>query len=256
MRRALHIAMLCLACAGFTPTLANTAPEWGTRGEIIDRIVAIVNGRPILQSDWEIAMRCEAFLDQRPLEFTPEAARASLDRLVDQELLRQQIHNFQLQPLGDDKLRGRIEEIRKQVPGASSDAGWQEALKRYGLTQSEVEERVADQMEILRFIDVRLRPTVHVDRRSIEAYYYDTLLPELKQKGARQAPLVEVSPQIEEILLQRLIDGQLADLLRDLRQQSEIRIDPSAPPPSPTTTAQSPQQAQPPRLPATPPEAR
>jgi hypothetical protein len=245
MRRALQIAVVCVACAGLL------------RGEIVDRIVATVNGQPILQSDWDIAMRCEAFLDQRALQFTPEAARASLDRLVDQELLRQQIRSFQLPPVGEDRLRSRLEEIRHQIPGVAGDAGWQAALSRYGLTQSEIEERIADQMEILRFIEVRLRPTVHVDRRSIEAYYNDTLLPQLKEKGAKQVPLAEVSAKIEEILSQQILDSLLADLLRDLRQQGEIHIDGSAlPPPAANATAQSPQQAQPPRLPGTPVEAR
>ena len=244
MRRALQIAVVCVACAGLL------------RGEIVDRIVATVNGQPILQSDWDIAMRCEAFLDQRPLQFTPEAARASLDRLVDQELLRQQIRSIQLPPAGEDKLRSRLEEIRHQIPGAASDAGWQAALHRYGLTQSEIEERIADQMEILRFMEIRLRPTVHVDRRSIEAYYHDTLLPQLKEKCAKPAPLAEVSAKIEEILLQQMLDSQLADLLRDLRQQGEIRIDGSALPPAADPNTQPPQQAQPQRLTGTPMEAR
>ena len=245
MRRTLQIAVLCVACAGLL------------RGEIVDRIVATVNGQPILQSDWDTAMRCEAFLDQRALQFTPEAARASLDRLVDQELLRQQVRSFQLPPAGEDRLRSRLEEIRRQIPGAAGDAGWQAALNRYGLTQSEIEERIADQMEILRFIEVRLRPTVHVDRRSIEAYYYDTLLPQVKEKGGRQAPLAEVSARIEEILSQQILNSLLADLLRDLRQQGEIHIDGSAlPPPAANGTGQSSQQAQPPRLPKTPAEAQ
>jgi len=244
MRRVLQIAVVCVACAGLL------------RGEIVDRIVATGNGQPILQSDWDIAMRCEAFLDQRALQFTPEAARASLDRLVDQELLRQQIRSFQLQPVGEDRLRSRLDEIRHQIPGAAGDAGWRAALIRYGLTQSEIEGRIADQMEILRFIEVRLRPTVHVDRRSIEAYYNDTLLPQLKEKGAKQVPLAEVSAKIEEILSQQILDSLLADLLRDLRQQGEIRIDGAALPPAANATGQPPQQAQQPRLLGTPVGAR
>ena len=232
MRRALQIAVVCVACAGLL------------RGEIVDRIVATVNGQPILQSDWDIAMRCEAFLDQRPLQFTPEAARTALDRLVDQELLRQQIRSFQLPPVGEDRLRSRLEEIRHQIPGAASDGGWRAALGRYGLTQSEIEERIAVQMEILRFIEVRLRPTVHVDRRSIEAYYNDTLLPQLKEKGARQMPLAEFSGKIEEILSQQMLDSLLADLLRDLRQQGEIHIDGAAlPPPAASAATPSPGEA-------------
>jgi SurA-like protein len=240
MRRVLQIAVVCMACAGLL------------RGEIIDRIVATVNGQPILQSDWDIAMRCEALLDQRPLQFTPEAARASLDRLVDQELLQQQVRSFQLPPVGEDRLRSRLEEIRRQIPGASSDAGWLAALHQYGVTQSEIEERIGEQMEIMRFIDIRLRPTVHVDRRSIEAYYYDTLLPQLKEKGAQPAPLAEVSAKIEEILSQQILDSQLGDLLRDLRQQGEIFIDGTALPPPADAIGPPPPQAQPPRVPGTP----
>lgn len=219
MRRALQIALLCLAGAGLLAA------------QVVDRLVATVNSQPILQSDWDVAMRCEAFLDQKPLQFTPEAARGALERLIDQELLRQQIRTFQLKPVGEDELHRRMQEIRKQIPGASDDAGWQSRLARYGLTQSELDERITDELEILRFIDVRLRPTVHVNRRSIEDYYREKLLPQLHEKGAKEVPLVEVSTQIEQILEQQLMDTLLADLLRDLRQQSDIRIQPSVPPP-------------------------
>lgn len=219
MRRALQIALLCLAGAGLLAA------------QVVDRLVATVNSQPILQSDWDVAMRCEAFLDQKPLQFTPEAARGALERLIDQELLRQQIRTFQLKPVGEDELHRRMLEIRKQIPGASDDAGWQSTLAHYGLTQSELDERITDELEILRFIDVRLRPTVHVNRRSIEDYYREKLLPQLHEKGAKEVPLVEVSAQIEQILEQQLMDTLLADLLRDLRQQSDIRIQPSVPPP-------------------------
>jgi hypothetical protein len=218
MRRLLQLAAVFLAFAAVSA------------GEVIDRVVATVNGQPILQSDWEVAMRCEAFLDQRPLRFTDSSARETLERLIDQELLRQQIRSFQLKPPDENSLRNRTAEIRSQIAGAQTDDGWSAALARYGLTQAEIDARLADQEEILRFIDARLRPTVRVDRRNVETYYQETLLPELKQKGAPPVPLSDVSQKIEEILLQRLIDSQLSDLLRDLRQQSDIRIDTAAMP--------------------------
>jgi hypothetical protein len=246
LRRVLQLVLLCLASANVSGGQA-----------VIDRIVATVNGQPILQSDWDVALRCEALFDHKELQVTPEEARGALERLIDQELLRQQIRTFQLKPITDEELRQRMQEIRQQIPGAADEAGWQAALRRYGLTQSEVNERVTDQLEILRFIDVRLRPTVHVSRRSIEDYYRNKLLPQLKQKGAQEVPLVEVSSQIEEILSQELMDTQLAELLRDLRQQSEILIQPSALPSQPeNTTAGSPPQAQRPHLPETSAEAR
>ncbi len=242
MRHALQFVLLCCICAGVSPGQA-----------VVDRLVATVNGEPLLQSDWDVAMRSEAFLDQKPLRFTPEAARATLERLIDQELLRQQIRTFQLKPVSEEEVADRVRDIRRQIPGAATDAGWQSELRRYGLAPGELEERVKEQLEILRFIDVRLRPTVRVNRRSIEDYYRDKFLPEIRQKGGKEVPLVEVSTQIEEILSQELMNTQLSELLRDLRQQSEIHIQPSIVPPSPRGT--SPQQAQAPP-PATRVEAR
>src|ERR1700735_4556260 len=61
-------------------------------GEVIDRIVATVNGHIILQSDWEEALRYEALLNGRALnQFTDDDRRAVLDRLIDQQLLAEQI---------------------------------------------------------------------------------------------------------------------------------------------------------------------
>lgn len=220
MRRALQLAIVLLLMAAVSSS------------EVIDRIVATVNNEPILQSDWDIAVRYEAFVDQRPLDLGPAAARAALERLIDQELLQQQIRTFHLQPISADEVRQRVREIRQQTPGAATDAGWQAALERYGLSEAELGARVAHQLEITHFVDVRLRPTVRLDRASIEAYYRDKLLPELKQKGAGEVPLAQVTRQIEEVLSQERMDTMLSEWLRDLRQQSEIKINQPAPPAS------------------------
>ena len=61
-------------------------------GEVIDRIVATVNGHIILQSDWDEALCYEALLSGRTLgQFSEEDRRAVLDRLIDQELLGEQM---------------------------------------------------------------------------------------------------------------------------------------------------------------------
>src|SRR5580704_18542219 len=60
--------------------------------EVLDRIVATVNGRLILQSDLDDAICYEALLSNRALDqFTADDRRAALDRLIDQELLREQM---------------------------------------------------------------------------------------------------------------------------------------------------------------------
>src|SRR5437868_1830828 len=74
-------------------------------GEIVDRMIANVNGRVLLQSDWEQELAFEAFVDARsPDPSTLQKRKAALDRLIDQELLREQVHPSE-QPLLTTLLR-------------------------------------------------------------------------------------------------------------------------------------------------------
>ncbi len=73
--------------------LAATLPAGA--GEVIDRVVATVNGHIILLSDWEDSLRYEAFSAGRPLDgVTAEDRKSALDHLIDQELLREQLQGF------------------------------------------------------------------------------------------------------------------------------------------------------------------
>ena len=68
------------------------SPAWA--GDILDRIVATVNNHAILQSEWQDATRYEAFVSGRALDQLQASDRkAALDRLIDQELLREQMRS-------------------------------------------------------------------------------------------------------------------------------------------------------------------
>ena len=94
--------------------------------EVIDRIIATVNGHIILQSDWDEALRYEALLNGRALnQFTDEDRRAVLDRLIDQELLGEQMKSASFQHASESEAAARVAEARKQYPEAATDEGWQ-----------------------------------------------------------------------------------------------------------------------------------
>ncbi|MGA7080112.1 MAG: hypothetical protein WBY61_15450, partial [Terriglobales bacterium] len=60
-------------------------------GPIVDRVVTNVNGHVVLQSDWEQEIAFEALTNGRdPDSFTSAEREAALNRLIDQELLREQ----------------------------------------------------------------------------------------------------------------------------------------------------------------------
>src|SRR5271170_3937149 len=199
-------------------------------GDVLDRIVATVNNHIILQSEWQDAVRYEAFVDGRPLDQVQAADRkAALDHLIDQELLREQMRSSGFPHASSVEVEKNIQEIRKRYPGAESETGWQATLARYGLTEPELKRRVALQADLLGLVDARLRPNIVIDSKSIESYYNQELLPQLRQSGAQQVPLAEVTPKIKELLTQQKMNQMLVAWLQDLRSGSQIRTDMGTP---------------------------
>jgi SurA-like N-terminal domain len=197
------------------------SPAWA--GDVLDRIVATVNNHAILQSEWQDATRYEAFVSGRALDQLQASDRkAALDRLIDQELLREQMRSSGFPHANSEEVEKRIQEIRKQYAGAESDAGWQAALARYGLTENDLRRRVTLQVDLMGLVDARLRPSVVIDSKSIESYYNQELLPQLQHSGAQQAPLAEVTPKIKELLTQQKMNEMLVAWLQDLRSGSRI----------------------------------
>jgi hypothetical protein len=192
-------------------------------GDVLDRIVATVNNHIILQSEWQDAVRYEAFVDGRSIDQVQAADRkAALDHLIDQELLREQMRSSGYRHASSEEVAKRIQEIRKQYGEAETEAGWQAALGRYRLTESELNQRVALQIDLLGLVDARLRPNIVIDSKSIESYYNQELLPQLRQSGAEQVPLAAVTPKIKELLTQQKMNQMLVAWLQDLRAGSEI----------------------------------
>src|SRR5271167_2177937 len=195
-------------------------------GDVLDRIVATVNNHIILQSEWQDAVRYEAFVAGRALDDVQAADRkAALDHLIDQELLREQMRTSGFPHASSDEVEKSIQEIRKRYDAATSDANWQAALVRYGLGEKELKKRVALHVDLMGLVGSRLRPNVVIDSKSIESYYNQELLPQLRQSGAEQVPLAEVTPKIRELLTQQKMNQMLVAWLQDLRSGSRIRTE-------------------------------
>jgi hypothetical protein len=199
-------------------------------GDVLDRIVATVNNHIILQSEWQDAVRYEAFVAGRALDEVQAADRkAALDHLIDQELLREQMRTSGFPHASTDEVEKSIQEIRKRYIAANGDAEWQAALTRYGLSEKEFKKRVTLHVDLMGLVDSRLRPNVVIDSKSIESYYNQELLPQLRQSGAGQVPLADVTPKIRELLTQQKMNQMLVAWLQDLRSGSQIRTEAGPP---------------------------
>lgn len=195
------------------------------RAEVIDRIVATVNGHIILQSDWNDALRYEALLSARTLsDFNDGERRAVLDRLIDQELLDEQMKSASFQHATEEEASAEVAAARKLYPGASTDEGWQAVLATYDLTESALLQHVREQIDLMRLVDAHLRPAVQIDSKSVEAYYRDKFVPQLKESGEQEVPLADVSARIRELLTQEKVSELMVSWLQSLRSESKVSV--------------------------------
>jgi peptidyl-prolyl cis-trans isomerase SurA len=200
-------------------------------GEVIDRIIATVNGHIILQSDWNTALRYEGLLSARSLsDFTEEDRRAVLDRLIDQELLGEQMKSALIKHASEEEAVAQVAQTRQLYPDAATDDGWKLVLAKFGLTEKALVAHVQEQLDLMRLVDAHLRPTVQIDSKTIEAYYRDQFVPQLKQSGAGEVPLQEVSAKIRELLTEEKVSELMVSWLHSLRSESKLSV-PGAPEP-------------------------
>jgi SurA N-terminal domain len=211
--------------AWLTVALILAGSRLYSSAEVIDRIVATVNRHAILKSEWEEAVRFECFINVRPLnDVTVDDRKQTLERLIDQQLIADQMRSGSFTPAGPEEIARRVLELRETVPSWKHDDDWRAALAVYGLTQEEVQERIAVELNLSRYLDQRFRSQIHIEPRAIENYYHQQLLPELQRAGAPQPPLPQVSSRIAQILIEQRMNQLETQWLRTLRLQADIRI--------------------------------
>jgi len=211
--------------AALLMALSLVLAAWSEAGQVVDRVVSKVNGHVVLQSDWEQEVAFEAFSNARdPDSYTAAERNAALDRLIDQELLREQVRPSQ--PAAAGEVATRVAELRNQVrklqPNCATDEGWRAQLQRYGLTQSWLEKRLGDQIQLMKLVEDRLRPAIQIDQKAVETYYRDQLLPQMERAGSRATPLTEVFGRIKDLLAEQKMNELLSGWLASLRSGSQI----------------------------------
>ena len=68
----------------------------------------------------------------------------------------------------------------------------------------------------MRLVDAHLRPAVQIDSKTIEAYYRDKFVPQLKQSGVGDVPLADVSAKIRELLTEEKVNELMVSWLQSL----------------------------------------
>ncbi len=191
-------------------------------GELLDQVVATVNGNALLQSDWDAEVRYESFMAGRPLSEVSKADReAELNRIIDQELLREQMRSSELKPISESEVDDQMKTLQTQFEDEHPGAQWSVTLAKYGLSDADLRARVQMELTQLRIVDEKLRPSVEVDPSEVESYYKDKIAPQ--NSAGHPVSLDDAKGKIRELLMQQKINQALDSWLQSLRGQATIR---------------------------------
>jgi peptidyl-prolyl cis-trans isomerase SurA len=196
-------------------------------GVVLDRVVAVVNGDVILESDVDEERRFEEI---QPYRSTTSFTRdKTIERLIDRALILQQSALEPEDAVPDKDLDDQLRTLRKDIPACKqfhceTDAGWKKYVEDHGFTVEEFRERWRKRMELLKFIEVRFRNGITISDGEIKSYYENTMLPEYAKRNVTPPKLETISNRIEEVLLQQQVGALLEDWLKSLRAQGSVRM--------------------------------
>ena len=188
-------------------------------GGEIDRLIAAVNGKVITDGDLKLARSLNAVVFTGNSEM-PGSRSDEIDRLIDLELMRQELKNFQLAPDDESKIESRLHSLRDYY---AQQGGLPALLQRLGLQESELISYLRLQSSILKFVDFRFRPFVSISEEEIQKYYGGRLREQLQKSGIELPPLAQVSARIEEILREEKTNAMLGSWITEIRRNSKIQ---------------------------------
>jgi parvulin-like peptidyl-prolyl isomerase len=138
-----------------------------------DKIIAIVNNDVVTQKDLDnfiafMRLQLSSELKGKQLDDKIESMKGEfVDRLIEDKIILQEAKKNKF-TIDDNRIKGRIAEIRKQYP---SDTEFQEALRRQGLVQADIESKVRDQMLMYGIIENKVRNKIVISPAEVTDFY-------------------------------------------------------------------------------------
>ena len=204
--RSSSLALLATLVPGLA--LAQAAPP-PARVETVERIVAVVEERPLLWSD------VRALAAVRGLAEEPAREAAIDERLMHVEAAR--LPQADVSPEEEDRALALLLEKRPALRGEVKDPDLRRLLRR--------------QIAILKYVEFRFRPQVRVSDAEVRKAWDD------EQAGRAAGPAFEdEEEQLRARLERRALDERIEAWVRELRQRADVRYvggPPAVPPGAP-----------------------
>ena len=191
--RSSSLALLAALVPGLA--LAQAAPP-PARVETVERIVAVVDERPLLWSD------VRALAAVRGLAEEPAREAAIDERLMHVEAAR--LPQADVSPEEEDRALALLVEKRPALRGEVKEPDLRRLLRR--------------QIAILKYVEFRFRPQVRVSDAEVRKAWDD------EQAGRAAGPAFEdEQEQLRARLERRALDERIEAWVRELRQRADVR---------------------------------
>ena len=184
------------------------------RGEVIDRILAVVNRELITLSDVAGAIRLG--LVAAPQDGS-DPTRAVLDALIDRQLELGETNRYQPPEPSESQIQERMQAVRSRF---STPAVFAQALATSGLSEEQLTLRLREDLRIEAYLNQRFGVSRPPSDQELIDYYRAHTADFSTAAGAR--PFAEVREQIRTRLAAVQRATLVADWLTGLKRRTEI----------------------------------
>jgi len=176
-------------------------------GEVIDRIVAVVEGRIITLSDLRRERETRALLGEKPVADDVTLAK----QLADDYLVEQQISGYPNIDVTDSEIDEELLKIKDGKP--PNLASLRDAIRR--------------RIRVQKFFDVKFRQLIRPTDEAIRKYYEEVFVPEAKKRGLQSIPPLtdsEMASAVRQNVIQETLDHEVDVWLEAIRRKSNVEV--------------------------------
>ncbi len=172
--------------------------------EIIDRIMAVVEGRIVTLSDIRQEREIRARLGQKLID-----DKALIQDLIENYLIESQIADFPGVEVSDSEIEAELRKL--QQPSALPSPAMREVIRK--------------RIQMAKYFDVRFRQFLRASDEEIRKYYDEVFVPEAKARGLNPIPpLEQVADVIPKNVIEEKLDHEVKIWLEAIRRRSDIEI--------------------------------
>ena len=186
-------------------------------GEVVDRIVAVVNNEVITLTDVNIIQKFGLFEDlEESLDM--DMQRQILNRLIDQKLVIQ-LASERFMVIEEELEAFLSDIIQKTDPDLA-----EEALLQFGLDWDDLKSYLREILLFQKILSQRFNRGVIVSIEEIESYYEQVYVPSQREQNLIPQPMIDVLGRLEGELQREKVEDQVQEWIENLKREANIQI--------------------------------